>query len=207
MPFPNPDMQHKILTRSGRLLDLVDPRPEDISIEDIAHGLSRQVRYGGHLGDYTVAQHCFAVARCIHDNWPGAPHHGLVEALRHALLHDASEAYIRDMPTPAKKLMPDYREVEARLEAAIYSRFGVSGDWADMVKEVDASLCGAEARLFLDGVRDDVEELFPSPTVPVEPSCIRTFWAPDRARAAYLALWASLGSADKTLNWVGHAYD
>lgn len=207
MPYPEPSMQHKILTRSGRLLDLVDPRPEDIGIADIAHGLSRQFRYGGHLGDYTVAQHCCAVAKCISDNWPGAGHQGLLEALRHALLHDASEAYIRDMPTPAKKLMPDYQGVEARLESAIYARFGISGDWADMVKEADVSLCGAESRLFLLGRREDVDDLFPAPTVPVDPEFISAFWAPDRARAAYLALWESLGANNTSFKWPGHASD
>src|SRR3954464_9789450 len=108
---------------SGRRLDLLDPSPLDIEIEDVAHGLARVARWNGQ----TLGAHIFSVAQ----------HTLLVEALarrRHSLdararlailLHDAPEYVIGDMITPFKAVIGDaYKVVERRLLAAIHLRFG-----------------------------------------------------------------------------------
>lgn len=119
---------------SGRRLDLLDPSPLDIEIEDIAHGLARVARWNGQ----TKGEHAFSVAQ----------HSVLVEALvarlpsatstadlLGALLHDAPEYVIGDMISPFKTVLGvDYKQFEARLEAAIRLRFGLTPHMTDEVK-------------------------------------------------------------------------
>jgi len=108
---------------SGRRLDLLDPSPLDIEIEDIAHGLARVARWNGQtLGDhaFSVAQHSLIVEEiCVHLQPGLEPRWRLA-----ALLHDASEYVIGDMISPFKAALGlDYRTFEARLEAAVHLRF------------------------------------------------------------------------------------
>jgi hypothetical protein len=203
MTFPHPYMAHKIMTHSGRLLDLQDPQPEDILIEDIAHGLSRQYRYGGALRDYTVAQHCVVVTKCVYDNWPGEPHQGLNEALRLALMHDASEAFIRDMPTPAKRLLPDYVDLEHKLMQAVFNKFGIASTWVDMIKDADSSACGAEARIFIGPTQHNLDDLFPLVILPIDTGLLESDWAPDRSKAMFLRLWEGLQDPEFKVSNVG----
>lgn len=208
MTYPNPLMEHKIITKSGQLLDLKEPNPNDIRIDDIAHGLSRQYRYGGALGDYTVAQHCVLVAKCVYDNWPGESHQGLEDAMRLALMHDAAEAYIRDMPTPAKRLLPDYINLETDLLGVILSKFEVLSQWTDMVREADSSACGAESRQFVLHLQiADMDDLFPPEILPIDRDMLKTPWDPDRAKAMFLLLWESLlpSNRHKPITWGQHA--
>ncbi|WP_152045774.1 YfbR-like 5'-deoxynucleotidase [Aureimonas psammosilenae] len=108
---------------SGRRLDLLDPSPLDIEIEDIAHGLARVARWNGQTrGDhaYSVAQHSLAVEAIVaaRDSDP--------LARLAALLHDAPEYVIGDMISPFKAVMGgDYKSVEKRLQAAVHLRFGL----------------------------------------------------------------------------------
>lgn len=103
-------------TVSGKRIDLLNPDPEQITLPDIAHGLSRMCRFNGQiLGFYSVAEHSVNVANLV-----------TKEQKLQALLHDASEAYICDVPTPLKRIIgPAYKEIENRLMAAIGSKFGV----------------------------------------------------------------------------------
>ena len=99
---------------SGRKFWPLDPRPDEIDIVDIAHSLSNNCRWGGHSRwFYSIAQHCCMV----HDLLP-------VRSQRAGLLHDASEAYILDMPRPIKYQMPEYQEIERHLMYAIRAKFG-----------------------------------------------------------------------------------
>jgi len=85
-------------TRSGQRVQLLQPQPDSIDIGDIALGLSRQYRFNGHTTTpYTVAQHSVVVSYLV------PAEHAL-----QALLHDAAEAYIGDLPSPVKKLCPDF---------------------------------------------------------------------------------------------------
>lgn len=110
---------------SGRRLDLIDPSPLDIEIEDIAHGLARVARWNGQ----TVGRHAFSVAQhtLVVDSIAErtAPEIGATGHLA-LLLHDAPEYVIGDMISPFKALLGgDYRAVEFRLLEAIHRRFGV----------------------------------------------------------------------------------
>ena len=110
---------------SGRRLDLLDPSPFDIEIEDIAHGLARVARWNGQtIGEhaFSVAQHsCVVEEIAVHMKPDLAPKWRLA-----ALLHDASEYVIGDMISPFKAALGvNYKAFEARLESAIHVRFGL----------------------------------------------------------------------------------
>lgn len=110
---------------SGRRLDLLDPSPFDIEIEDVAHGLARVARWNGQtIGDqaFSVAQHSVIVEGIVAKLDPKTtPSDRLA-----ALLHDAPEYVIGDMISPFKTALGfDYKDFEARLEAAVHLRFGL----------------------------------------------------------------------------------
>ena len=110
---------------SGRRLDLLDPSPLDIEIEDIAHGLARVARWNGQTaGDhaFSVAQHSVLVERLTAETSPRLTR----EARLMALLHDASEYVIGDLISPFKAAVGiDYKDFELRLLEAIHVRFGL----------------------------------------------------------------------------------
>lgn len=110
---------------SGRRLDLLNPSPLDVEIEDIAHGLARVARWNGQTkGDhaFSVAQHCVLVERIVHELKPNITR----EARLMALLHDAPEYVIGDLISPFKAAVGiDYKAFENRLLSAIHIRFGL----------------------------------------------------------------------------------
>ena len=110
---------------SGRRLDLLDPTPVDIEIEDIAHGLAFVARWNGQTrGDfaYCVAEHSLLVERIFHTLDPSAPAKWLLAAL----LHDAPEYVIGDMISPVKaEVGLGYEALDDRLSRAIHIRFGL----------------------------------------------------------------------------------
>lgn len=110
---------------SGRRLDLLDPTPMDIEIEDIAHGLAFVARWNGQtIGDfaYSVAEHSLLVEQIYARMNPKAPARWRLAAL----LHDAPEYVIGDMISPVKAAVgPDYGALDDRLQAAIHIRFGL----------------------------------------------------------------------------------
>src|SRR5690348_7721384 len=111
---------------SGRRLDLLDPSPLDIEIEDIAHGLARVARWNGQTKGgcaFSVAQHCVLVERLVHELRPKS-----AKPLRLAgLLHDAAEYVIGDLISPFKAAVGlDYKAFENRLARAIHIRFGLA---------------------------------------------------------------------------------
>ena len=110
---------------SGRRLNLLDPSPIDIEIEDIAHGLSRVARWNGQtVGDFafSVAQHCVLVEQLAAQESPGLERRWRLAAL----LHDAPEYVIGDMISPFKaSIGNDYKTVENALQIAVHIRFGL----------------------------------------------------------------------------------
>lgn len=110
---------------SGRRLDLLDPTPIDVEIEDIAHGLAFVARWNGQTqGDfaYSVAEHSLLVETIYHRLCPNAS----VKWRLAALLHDAPEYVIGDMISPVKAAVgPGYGDLDDRLTAAIHLRFGL----------------------------------------------------------------------------------
>jgi len=126
-------------TFTGRQFWPLDPRPEEIFIEDIAHALSLQCRYGGHTKVfYSVAEHSWRVsAVCDSCNalW--------------GLLHDAAEAYLIDLPRPIKRfsaLGNEYRQIKARLMATVCERFGLLLQEPLDVRRTDDFMLQWEAR-------------------------------------------------------------
>lgn len=125
-----------ILTAGGRHFDYRDPRPEDIHILDIAQALACECRYNGHTrGFYSVAQHAWHASHIV-------PHEHALEAL----LHDATEAYCKDIPRPLKHLLPDYREIEERVDGVIRAAFGLPASMSPAVKQADVVMLATERR-------------------------------------------------------------
>jgi uncharacterized protein len=125
-----------ILTATGRHFSYLDPRPEDIHILDIAQGLACESRYNGHTRSfYSVAQHAWHASQIV-------PREHALEAL----LHDATEAYCKDIPRPLKELLPDYQEIEERVDGTIRAAFGLQGSMHPAVKNADLVLLATERR-------------------------------------------------------------
>ena len=134
-------------TFSGLRFWPLDPNPEKILIDDIAHALAHQCRFGGHASRfYSVAEHSVHVSRlCL-------PEHALW-----GLLHDASEAYLVDLPRPLK-LLPEfapYREAERRLQRAVAARFGLPPDQPASVTEADDTMLWIEAHSLLGSIPEE----------------------------------------------------
>lgn len=133
-------------TFSGKRFDFLDPRPEMFDIVDIAVALANQCRYAGHTHrHYSVAEHSLIVRRAV--DIMGCDE----DTQRWALMHDAAEAYVTDVPWPLKAagLVPEIVRVEKRIMAVIAERFGMSPTEPVVVKEVDVELLDLEADAFL----------------------------------------------------------
>ena len=126
----------RLTTYSGILVDVLNPMPSDFEIYDIAHSLSQLCRFGGHSREfYSVAQHSIRVAAELPS--------GLQLA---GLLHDASEAYLIDVPRPVKKHLPEYCKIEEHLLDVLFKQFGIKLDnkSAELVKTADDAVLWAE---------------------------------------------------------------
>jgi hypothetical protein len=124
-------------TYTGRKFWPMDPRADEVFIEDIAHSLSLQCRYAGHCHRfYSVAEHSVLIAR--HLRWEG------VDVALWALLHDASEAYLVDVPRPVKPYLGGYREAEAKVMAVVSARFDLANEMPAVVHEADNRIIADE---------------------------------------------------------------
>lgn len=150
-----------IVCRSGVYFDFAAPDPATIFIEDIAWGLANTCRFAGQsLAYYSVAQHSVLVSDIVPDYM----------ALD-GLLHDAAEAYTGDVVAPLKKLLPDFKLIEQRVEAAVAARFGLKYMGAAEIKHADLRLLRTEQRDLTAGARDNwngLDRFDPLPT-PIEP--------------------------------------
>ena len=135
---------------SGRRLDLLDPSPLDIEIDDIAHGLARVARWNGQTkGDwaFSVAEHSLLVERLAARFKPGLDRRWRLAAL----LHDAPEYVIGDLISPFKAAVGvDYHNLEERLSQAVHLRFGLPPKLPrhveSLVKKADRASANLEAR-------------------------------------------------------------
>jgi 5'-deoxynucleotidase YfbR-like HD superfamily hydrolase len=133
----------KIETHSGRHFSPLTPVVSDICIDDIAHALANQCRFSGHTRvHYSVAEHSVRVSELLEEAGFGR------DIILWGLLHDASEAYLVDLPTPLKRdpRFAFYREAERELMRAICQRFGMSEHEPQAVADADAILLATEAR-------------------------------------------------------------
>jgi hypothetical protein len=133
--------------QSGKKWYVLDPQPEDVDIQDIASALSKVCRFGGHTRHfYSVAEHCVHGAKIALEDY------GERRMALHFLLHDASEAYLVDLPTPIKQLMPTYKELEDITQRVIAEVFDLDFPFPTYVHEVDKRMLITEQRdLLPDG--------------------------------------------------------
>jgi uncharacterized protein len=171
-------------TVSGRWVNPFDPDPAQLDAGDIARALANQCRFGGHSRVfYSVAQHCVIVSRVVEERG------GDVEDVFAALMHDAGEAYLGDMPHPLKHrsaLGAAFRDAEAQLEEAIRDRFNIKSNVPE-VKAVDRALLATERRAFS-------AEIWHWPELEdVEPLDLElTAWSPDQAADEFAKRYAEL---------------
>lgn len=152
---------------SGRRLDLLDPSPLDIEIEDIAHGLARVARWNGQTdGEYafSVAQHSLLVEIIVSELEPKLDRRFRLAAL----IHDAPEYVIGDLISPFKAALSlDYRAFEAKLLAAIHLRFGLPAELPDevtkLIKRADRIAAYYEATCLAGFARDEARRFFGQP--------------------------------------------
>lgn len=170
-----------ILTHSGVQFWPLDPRPEEVLIEDIAHALANQCRFSGHCRfHYSVAQHSVIVS----ENVPS-------EAAMWGLLHDASEAYLVDLPRPIKrysKLGDIYRDLEQQVMDCIAVKFNL-GECPDSVKEADDACLMTEKRDIMPGSQKPWKET----ATPFEQNIQRMY--PDEAKRYFMDRysWLAVG--------------
>ena len=183
---------------SGRRLDLLDPSPLDIEIEDIAHGLARVARWNGQTAGahiYSVAQHCCLVEALAREKSPRLSRAGRLAVL----LHDAPEYVIGDMISPFKVVIGDsYKAVERRLLAAIHRRFGLpaqsSAELERLIKAADLQSAFLEATRLAGFSIEEAKRFFGRPPR-IVPSMERDYlkpWPAETAQARYLERFRKL---------------
>lgn len=134
-----------IQTFTGRQFWPLDPRPEDVDIKDIAHALSMTCRYGGHCKVfYSVAEHSLHVSDAVEEAGGDTAEQFL------ALLHDAAEAYLCDVPSPVKPNLPGFYAIESKVEAAIAESLGLpSLDKTPLIDEMDTRILVDECEVVM----------------------------------------------------------
>lgn len=174
-----------IQTRSGVKFYPLDPDPALIRIDDIAHSLANQCRFSGHSKRfYSVAEHSVIMS-------------GLFETYvcrLEALLHDAAEAYLTDVPSPIKyhPKMSYYREAEKRLQAVIYARWGLDETKSWAISEADKHMLNIEA-VHPSMMRPRHPHWPHYPVTLVLPQDVKLyFWTPEQAAAAFLERFKEL---------------
>lgn len=166
----------EIMTASGVLVPLINPRPDHIKVQDIAHSLAHICRWGGHgRAFYSVAEHSYHM-------WTLARFPNSRYTHQWALLHDAAEAYLGDVVTPLKNLLGQYHSLERNFMTCISDRFDLPLPIPASIWELDQSVMAAE-----------YADLFPNhkawnpkhPAAKIELQC----WTPDQAKKKWLEAW------------------
>lgn len=176
---------------SGRRLDLLDPTPVDIEIEDIAHGLAFVARWNGQTrGDfpYSVAEHSLLVEALFRRIDPYAPRKWCLAAL----LHDAPEYVIGDMISPVKASVgPGYSELDDRLAAAVHLRFGlpttIPARVKRQIKKADKISAWLEATQIAGFDAVEADKFFGKPDASLIKGLSILLRPPIEARRAYIA--------------------
>lgn len=177
----NPSLMQKswVVTLSGHRFSILQPDPGQVFLEDIACSLARQARFNGHTRFfYSVGQHS-----CL-----GAQVSPTKDIGLQMLFHDATEAYIGDLVSPVKALLPDFEVIESRIHWAISQKFGIEFPMPKVVKQIDRRLLATEVR---DLITKDLaswnigaDEPYDFPIIP---------WPPEVTEARFLDLARSMG--------------
>lgn len=180
--FMRPRKGHWMQTASGRAYWPLDPQPEEVFIEDIAAGLSRECRFGGQVRDeiehYSVAEHSVLGSYLVE------PEHAFK-----FLMHDSPEGLLKDFPRPIKVDMPQYQRIEHLNWVAIATRFGLPLELPQCVKDADIAMLFAEREAVMAPLLDSTLErswgmglVTPLWFDPQKIEC----WSPRRARWRFL---------------------
>lgn len=163
-----------VVTLSGQRFNILNPHPKDIRLEDIACSLARQARFNGHTRFfYSVGQHS-----CL-----GAQVSPTKDIAKQMLFHDATEAYIGDLVSPVKRLLPDFEIIEGRIHRAICEKFDLEMPSPKVIKQIDRRLLATEVRDLITkdlkswGISED--EPYDFPVIP---------WPPEVTEARFLDL-------------------
>lgn len=139
-------MKDYITTYTKKHITVMDPKEEDIDINDIAHALSMLTRANGHFASfYSVGQHSIGCA------YEAIEREYSKKVILACLLHDASEAYLCDIPRPLKRSMPDYLAAEDKMQNLIFEKFlgePLTGDEETLVQSVDDAILYHEFKFF-----------------------------------------------------------
>jgi hypothetical protein len=191
-----------IQTFTGRQFWPLDPKPEHVCLEDIAHGLAMKCRFGGQCREfYSVAQHSVFVRGIVHTRIKRCEALAHISGrLRreiecHALLHDAAEAYLPDIPRPIKRHIEGFREAESRVKQAVVNAMNIAwcggldtlGEVIRIIKEADDTALATEARDLMAEPPAPWETLPPPLPARIVP------WKPDVAKENFLEAAAKLG--------------
>lgn len=166
----------------GKFVSVFHPEREDVNIDVIAHSLSNLCRFNGHTRSfYSVAQHSVLVSRAVPD-----------EFRLHALLHDASEAFLGDIIRPLKILGPMelYRDLEKMWQRFIFECFGLHPEMPDAVKEADNRVLLTE---FRDLFPETPGEILEWGIAPLDGEIYP--WDPDWAKRAFKVRFEFLTAA------------
>ena len=182
-----------IQTYGGTKFDPLRPHPSGVHLRDIAHALSLKCRFGGHCTRfYSVAEHSVYVAWEVlrRKQAQTRPVRGLLKdtGLK-ALLHDAAEAYLADIPRPVKPALQGWHTVETRVERTIFDAFGLTGDLPRLVHAVDSAVLANERRDLM--VECDGWDPLPPPVVGLT---IRGL-SPPAAETAFIAAFKAITHA------------
>lgn len=168
---------------SGLKFDFLHPERCEIGIADIAHALAQLCRFTGHTRRfYSVAQHSVWVSHLV------PPEDAMA-----GLLHDAAEAFLGDVSSPLKQLLPDYKDLERKVEAVVFARFGLPPVLPASVKHADMVMLATEKRDLmpfdqeewpgLAGVQAIATRLAPEPPVTARMSFLQRFQDIERRRS------------------------
>jgi hypothetical protein len=175
-------MSRWIETYSGGTFDYDVPTPEQLKIEDIAAALSKMCRFNGHCSMfYSVAEHSVLVSLLL--DGTGLELDGL--------LHDASEAFIADIPSPAKELLPDYEDLENKIMTQVRAKWGISYPNV-FVKEADLTMLSTEAFYLLKSKGNNWTLWDHIERPPVQEDCYPLCMSPAVAERVFLARFKQL---------------
>jgi hypothetical protein len=175
------DLDRFLTLGEGRRFYPGDFSKSEFDIQDIANALSKQCRFNGHCSEfYSVAEHCYWASYYINDN----------RYMREALMHDASEAYIGDIPRPIKYAIPGLAEYEETLHAAIFKHFDLQYPMPDAVHDIDDRLLVTEVLHLKPDV--DISTWGLDKVRPIIDMKIIACWTPAKAEEMFLRRFNTL---------------
>ncbi len=178
LPGKHKTRGYNMCLQSGKPFFPLDPHPNEIDIEDIAHALSMIPRYGGHTKEfYSVAQHSILCSQIVEPKYK-----------LEALLHDAAEAYIGDLVRPVKASLTEWADIERKVEHAIRRKYDLPLEMSEAVKLADDCMFATERRDLLP----DAPNVDWGPFMP-EPHNVRVFpWSWKVAKHEFLLRFSDL---------------